>query len=282
MDKLDYEFHLDYYKGLYNLKSPNIPESNGVELDAHVVKEAQYAHAWSVFNPLRDLAFNTNIISQKLTQKKAKKYLLNGAGRRLHMMFYAFQEILNSASPKRTKPLSFDQQMSVTKELNIFYINLSGVLDNFAWCLLFEKQPADLEKIKPINVGLFSNDFRKKFFPFYKIKIEIEKHDEWNIEIKTRRDPVAHRIPLYIPPTILTKEEGKIYQNLQSKHLEKATELDFEQAESVFQKMHEMGSFYPFFVHDPDEPHIPLYPTIATDIAHLVRISNIIEKALLT
>jgi hypothetical protein len=41
------------------------------------------------------------------------------------------------------------------------------------------------------------------------------------------------------------------------------------------------GIFVPFFVRHPEEPPIPIYPTIPTDMAHLIRIGNAVERGLL-
>jgi hypothetical protein len=146
-------------------------------------------------------------------------------------------------------------------------MNLRGTLDNFAWCFLYEKEACAVGLLSRMNIDLFAKKFRE-LPSFVKIAREISAHDDWNKEVKERRDPVAHRIPLYIPPSIVDHEEAERYKELVGEY--------------AFAQLSNIGSFYPCFQHHPDEGIIPIYPTLPTDMTHLIRIGNTIELGLLT
>lgn len=132
-DQLDYETHIRHYEKLYggiheNIKTPTI-------------LRAQYDHALYVFNPLRDLQINAVTLSAHLKDRNALYYMLHGAGRRLRMIWDGYRSIIFSARPEREEGLSSDEQSSITRDINVIYMNLRGVLDNFAWCFAYEKEP---------------------------------------------------------------------------------------------------------------------------------------------
>ena len=66
-----------------------------------------------------------------------------------------------------------------------------------------------------------------------------------------------------------------------SQSLENIQEIAFEKADASFEELNHIGRFLPFFVHDPEQGLIPIYPIIPTDMAHLIRIGNTIEWNLL-
>jgi hypothetical protein len=267
MDELDYEKHLNDFKSLLGAQSLG------------AAKQAQKSHALAVFNPLRDWIGKSISIAQQLTNQNARYYMRFGAGRRLRMIFYAYREIIFTADPERDNPLSHDEQLELSRDVNILYMNVRGVLDNFAWCFLYEKEPGAINSISRTDVDLFSTKFRK--LPcFSKIKQEIYAHDDWNKEVKERRDPVAHRIPLYIPPSILTEEEAETYNELNNEATEEAANFNFDEADSRVNQLYNIGTFFPYFQHHPDQGFIPIYPTIPTDMVHLIRIGDVIGRSL--
>lgn len=42
----------------------------------------------------------------------------------------------------------------------------------------------------------------------------MRRHADWQIDLKTIRDPVAHRIPIYAVPAVLSAEEAERYRTV--------------------------------------------------------------------
>ncbi len=206
--------------------------------------------------------------------------MIYGAGRRFDMVFYAYREIMLTAPPERVVPLSHDEQLELCKDINIIYMHIRGILDNFAWCFLYEKESDATNLLSSMDIDLFSKNFRK-LKSFSEIELEILSHDSWNKEVKERRNPVAHRIPLYVLPSILNRNEADSYEQLYGEYLGNIQEIAFENADANFEELNHIGRFFPYFAHDPEQGLIPIYPTIPTDMAHLIRIGNTIEWSLL-
>ncbi|MFO1071730.1 MAG: hypothetical protein U1E17_03330 [Geminicoccaceae bacterium] len=207
-------------------------------------------------------------------------------------MWHSYRHLISIAYPERIVPMNEEEAQETSKDINLLYMHLQGVLDNFAWCVIYEKFP-EQSTIEPIKVGLFKNAL-KRMLENLEIGEEINEHAEWNKDIKDRRDPVAHRIPLAVPPAILTPDQSTIMQKLQEewndlmqKSITSARERRFDDAEGIKRdmdilrdRMNTIGTFFPFFIHHPDQETIPIYPTIPNDMAHLVKLAAIIRTAI--
>jgi hypothetical protein len=80
--------------------------------------------------------------------------------------------------------------------------------------------------------------------------------------------------------SIVTPEEGERYNDLAQQHLNLAAHQKFEEAQETFDAIDGIGRFVPWFMHTPEEKPIPIYPTIPTDMAHVIKIGNVIEQAI--
>jgi hypothetical protein len=280
MDDLDYEKHLENYKRLYGYYGDNPYIDKSRTLTA-AEEEAKYHHALCVFGPLRDWIQKAIQIAEGLNSTNARYYMLHGAGRRFDMTFRAYQKITSIAYGKRSEPLSQDEQNALSQAINITYMNIPGILDNFAWCLIYERQPEMADKIPKNNVGLFSKKFREQLDAFSEIAGEITVHDLWQQEVKERRDPVAHRIPLYVPPSLVTEEEAETYSAVYNRFSANLNSLKLDEADIAFKQLESIGTFSPYFMHHPEERPIPIYPTIPADMSHLLRIGDAVANCLL-
>jgi hypothetical protein len=115
---------------------------------------------------------------------------------------------------------------------------------------------------------------------FAAIQSEIKAHDVWNVEVKSRRDPVAHRIPLYLPPAEVTDEEAKKINDLLDKQLAKTVAGQYEEANRLSAQASAIGRFLPAFLHHPDSDVLPIYPTVPNDAGHLIKIGRAVLDTL--
>jgi hypothetical protein len=276
MDELHYEPHWQRSRALFAIN-----EQSNAETAAYAMHQAQHAHALAVFNPLRDWFHKAISLSEKLTDANARTFMKFGAGRRLSMTFHAYRHISVIADPTRTQPLKHEEQQDLSRDLNVLYMHTRGILDNFAWSLLHERHPDAAAGMHPMDVGLFSPKYRGKCSCFAEIEKQIDAHKDWNRDLKDRRDPVAHRIPLYIPPSQLNEREGETYRRLWERYGQEIAELRLDDANDTMEQMDNIGRFVPRFLHDPSKAPIPIYPTVPEDMGHLIEIGDIVERALI-
>lgn len=133
--------------------------------------------------------------SSVLDNQEAIQFLLRGFLFRLEMMIVArkwiYEKILNQTSP--IDPRVFPKWGLY---INSFYINLCGVLDNLAYVLVYELH---IEGLNKFQVSLFGKILLSKLKDQRIREVlanQSKKHSEWYENLRTIRDPAAHRIPI--------------------------------------------------------------------------------------
>jgi hypothetical protein len=267
MSPLDIEFHLNVHKVL--LASPN------KEARAGAMNRALDDHQSAVRQELWRFTEQALVLAMKLTNGKAQQYLRYGVGRRLRMIFVAYCGVFDTIAPDRKEPLSLIEMAAVSRDLNIIYINIRGALDNYAWCIYHERDMSKTFKWVT-QVGLFHGLFRKDAH-VANLKSVLEEYTDWNDDLKSRRDPSAHRMPLYVPPAILNEAEAARHEAIWLERLEAIQKADYERDTELANEQHRLGTFRPHFLHDPDDGGFPIYDTVPTDLGKLLTIGMAIH-----
>jgi hypothetical protein len=196
------------------------------------------------------------------------------------MILVAYYGVFDTIAPDRKEPLPLNEMAAVSRDLNIIYINIRGAFDNYAWCIYHEREMGKTFKSVETQVGLFHGLFRKDVH-LANLKGMLEEHIEWNDDLKSRRDPSAHRMPLYVPPAILNEEEAARHEAIWKERQEAIRKGEYERDTELANEQHGLGRFRPHFLHDPDDGGIPIYPTVPNDIGKLIVIGSAIHKDLM-
>ena len=265
MDELDFEHHLAQYNRLFgeeNRENATYARNRAIEM-----------HNLHVHDALRDEQQKWLQLSGALADPEAKHFALYGAGRRSGLLWTAYRGLLSTIQIDRTAPLSSDEVKAVSRDLNTLYINIVGTIDNCAWCLRHEMGSEAVKTLPNASVGLFS----KRFIgdpAFSSLRSALEAYRSWYEELRKRRDPAAHRIPLSVPPAVLTPDDANRYRDIQRRIDETVAAGDYEAADELEESQARLGQFLPMFLHHPREPIIPFYPTISQDLTYLTRVSQ--------
>lgn len=256
------------------------------ERDAYWYYQAQEIHSLRVLDAARDTQSEILIVGQRLQMGPAYHHIVFGAARRSRMIWGAFRELYRHIGPDRTEPLPHDEVFEAARALNDIYIHSRGTMDNYAWALLHLFGDESLKALNPNDIGLF----RKRFCGNPSVSdfgAIAAKFIDWESEIKERRDPVAHRIPLSVPPALLNEEDQARYRLLNDRANEafqtflelagslasqEVTDAASDEVERLYAEMGKIGIFVPMIVHDPSEGGVRIYPTVPEDIGQLIRL----------
>jgi hypothetical protein len=277
-DELRFDHHLEMYRRLGHL-------TGIAEQDTYWHRNAEYMHALCVVQAALDIQTDACLLFPKLRTKTGIANLRFGIGRRTKQIWLGLRTLLDVVHPEHTDPLQHESVEEVSRDLNVIYINIRGMLDNLAWCLAAEFGSGDAEKLAPMSVYLFGRDFLKdnglmEFADF------LGTFMDWSRELKERRDPSAHRIPLSIPPAILDKAAQEKYARLQAEHdevLKAAYAISgdqeqrlklFQEAGKISEAQSRVGTFKPLFGHDPSDGYMPIYPTVPDDTGKVIVIAR--------
>ena len=245
----------------------------GNEADRHRLEhEAHHLHALALSDALHIYAGRILAISQAVSSRDAASFLRYGSVQRLMMIYHALKRVLDLVPDDRERPLNTDETRQLAVDLNAIYINLKGTLDNFAWSILHEKSPGTVSGINPAQVHIFSRTVLSGVDE--EKKTQIFTHNDWDIQMRSRRNPSAHQIPLSVPPSVQTPEEGREYWRLHAEGMAAINAGSFAEADQKFRDMEGIGTFVACFTHHPDQGTMPIFPTVSADIFHLLGITD--------
>lgn len=165
---------------------------------------------------------------------RAKEFIEQGVCRRLNLIQGCIRNIFRIFPVERTQLLDDDERADLTINLHAFLINIHGVPDNLAWAYLLERG-IDLE---PRQIGLFNERFTQPHLPQEVLSyLRSAEITTWHGQYaKNYRDALAHRIPPYLAPAILTPKQHEKYRELEGQMLVTVKAGDFERALSLMEE----------------------------------------------
>lgn len=226
-------------------------------------------------------------VSPKLTNPRAKEYLEHGVCRRIRVLERSIERIYEIFPPDRKEKLTRDELSDVQIYLHAFVINLFGLLDNLAWVYVIEHElEAEVGGYK--GVGLYAKGTQSILPPDLKAFVDLDSTKNWYEEyVKNYRDALAHRIPLYVPPLIVTDAEAARWRELDSRIWECIQNHEFEALEDLKGEEAALGIVCDMFSHSLSESEsktLYIHPQLLVDGATVlelceVYLSNIWKRA---
>lgn len=281
VEELDFDLHLSDLK-------KNKLLTGDPKIDAPRHRNAEYLHSLSVWDALRDVHLSAVSMGPLLKPVGASTYMVQGIARRSKFIWLSLRTLLDLVDPKRDQPLAHDDVETVAQNLNSIYINIRGALDNFAWCcveLYCDETAKRLVLASPASVSFFNIRFwAQAGLPEFAELARSSK--SWGDELKSRRDPSAHRIPLSVVPSIIDDSTRALYDRLSAEWFSASREAmalanagqladqSFREADEAFAKLQKVGKFQPLFGHDTTGELMKIYPTVPQDIGQLVKVSR--------
>lgn len=264
------EWTFDYYLNQHKTLLGKNPES-----DHHWICQSQHDHALNILQACQDLHIESIEKAAKFSEGKVRDLILHGLGRRTRTVWIGFRKIYWKIAPDRTTPLNSDDNTELSDAINSVYINIRGSLDLLANSI--HEQLFPQANLTPTSIGLYDNRWQKHLNS-HTFKSLLQSHSQWFHEMKERRDPAAHRIPLSFVPSVLSPSDlerrnllvGRVNELSASKN----DDLDLQQSklDEIFAQIEDLGQFLPLFTYDQSFKPIPLYPTLPTDLAHYLEI----------
>ena len=209
---------------------------------------------------------------QKISVEEAAEYLRFGVGRRLSVMKHCLNTVFNVFPPQEIKPLRSEQLNVVQISLQAFVINLSGIFDNFAWAFVLLhglqlKELAD-KRGNPdrMKIGMF-NPATQAFLPPELLAWANDAQIKvWQTDyLKSYRDALAHRIPLYIPPSRLTEAEARRFSEIEMREIELIEGHQFDELDELRAERDALGMSYPIYLETPKGRKVMLHPQMLCD-----------------
>ncbi len=218
-----------------------------------------------------------------LKNVKAREYLMKGVGRRLKTITRCINNIFTTFPPVQVEHLSKEALTDTDINLHAFFINVAGIFDNLAWVFVYENDllgKSKEGKIPRNRIGLFNEETQKHLKAELRDYLNTDSMKSWYESYsKSYRDSLAHRIPLYVPPSVLNKTQEKEYQNIeeQIQALGFSEVSDIDKRNALRDTQQSLGKASHFFAHSLSEGSRPVY-LHAQVLADYATVEEVIEK----
>lgn len=232
-----------------------------------------------VQNALQDLVSDLlGNLAPTLKVDKAREYLTQGVCRRLRIIQRSVRNIFALHPVDRTEVLSDDEHSNLGINLHAFLIHTHGIPDNLAWVYVLENKLV----LKAEQVGLFKKETKEELPDAVRQYVNSAPISSWHKNYaKSFRDALAHRIPPYIPPFVITSRNADRYNELQLQINTATVKGEFDQALALSEEQGSLGEIALAYAHSLTEgsPMI-LHPQVIADARTLVEIINTIRPYL--
>lgn len=187
-----------------------------------------------------------------ISNSGALVHLKSGLGARHYVLRHCWEYLERTCFNERQDALSADVATEAALHLNGYYLNLRGALDNFAWILQFELQlfPGTTENVgSRMKIHLFGDDFiRAVEACSVSHAAHLSAMKAWGRDLAELRDPAAHRIPLYVPPGVITtQEQVDEFRRLDQLSGAPESELGGRRRIDIMTEAQQVSSFAPVF-----------------------------------
>lgn len=225
-------------------------------------QSADFSHECRVvIGDLQTLFLGCVTHGQTVNNARAREHMLHGAARRLGVIRRSVENIFNLFPPSLDRPLARDALDDIEINLHAFVINLNGIFDNWAWAFVLRHDlESDIGDRR--NVGLFKGKTQRLLPATLKEYLESMTMTQWHEHyLKSYRDALAHRIPLYLPPAEWTQEESEHYNRLEAEKIECIKSMRWERLEAVRAEQGKIGRPCLTFLHafSKEEASRPVY-----------------------
>ena len=186
---------------------------------------------------------------------QAHEYATHGFSRRLKTLVRCIENVFEILPPDRIELPTKDELSDAAINIQAFVFNVFGCADNLAWvwvrekCLVqnngspIPKRWVGLRKKNEFVRRSFSQDFQEY----------LKGLDVWFENLENFRHALAHRIPLYIPPYIVSDDKMADYRQLEDSMAEASKRQDFAKYDLLSAEQEALGVFNPVMTHSFEE-----------------------------
>ena len=191
----------------------------------------------------------------------AKEHAHHGLSRRLKTMSRCINQVFQKFPPDRTDLPESDERTDAEICLQAFLFNLFGAIDNLAWIWVAERdiRTEDGAELPKGHVGLSQKNKSVRSSFSAEFQEDISTFDEWFGYLENYRHALAHRIPLYIPPYIVTPESVELYNDLERRIGEATKNFDFAERTRLSSEQRKLVKFSPMISHSFSERARPMF-----------------------
>ena len=226
------------------------------------VQEMQYSdeQLGQMYEDYGDLTGKKNRLMESYVVRQYRdehsaEYARHGFCRRIQIMAHCIQGVFERLPPERADVPAEETVRDATVYLQAFVFNTFGSIDNLAHIWVSERQvkKANGNKLARGSIGFGEKCTRVMESLPEGFREYLNETESWWDYLTNFRDALAHRIPLYIPPSLVTDDNAEEYERKGAEILDAIRRGEYAEAEALENAQNEVISFLPVTTHSFQE-----------------------------
>jgi hypothetical protein len=194
-------------------------------------------------------ALYLRFLTRQYASERGKEVGHQGMLRRLQSMWRCIRNVYELIPPEREEPPDDDTRHDTELQVQAFVFHTFGAADNLAWIWVSERNIRKLDgaALREGEIGIRKHHVRQSFTAEF--RAYLEGHEQWFKYLEGFRHSLAHRIPLYIPPHMVTPQNAVAYQELENRMSAAGRRLDFAERDRLKAEQLRLTFFRPWMTH---------------------------------
>jgi hypothetical protein len=222
----------------------------------------QHDEIYSEFRKLQE-----RFILRNYKSERGAEFAKHGFCRRLETLVRTIDQVYELLPPEKAEIPHPEDVVDATIAIQGFTMNAFGCLENIAWIWLYEKdvKNGNGTVLDPKEVGLGKKKLRKTLTQQFLDFVDGKK--EWLGNLIDFRDSLAHRIPLYIPPYVVSQANAEKYNALEKQKWEEPARSNPQEYERLKVEQLKLCQFVPGMMHSiyEEAPQVEFHSQLLND-----------------
>lgn len=191
------------------------------------------------------------VVRHVYKNSKAREFATEGFGRRLRTLQWSIERVFKTVPPDITEMPTKEIRQEIESSLQVFVANTYGAVDNLAWIWVHERGLADRIPAKHVGLRVKNVSVRATLSPDF-LSFLVSLDDRWFPWLVEYRDALAHRIPLYVPPGVPSKDVGQ-YNSIMLQMHDALSRADVAEHQRLMAEQDRLLVFQPLIAHSTTE-----------------------------
>jgi hypothetical protein len=187
----------------------------------------------------------------KFSNSKAAEYAQHGFARRIQTLNRCIQNLFKVVPAGAVKIPKRERLHDATINLQAFFANAYGCIDNLAWIWVHERGLA--RKIKRSDVGLRKHNTKVRKSFSSELQSFLKSRDDWFDYLAEFRHALGHRVPPYIPPGCVRRKDVEAFNDLQRRMNEAIAAINPTEYDRLLAEQTKLYIFQPLMTHSFNE-----------------------------
>lgn len=180
---------------------------------------------------------------------RGREFAVNGFARRLQSLHRSLANVFELLPPERDEIPDNDTRHNAELQVHASMFHVFGAADNLAWIWVSERNITHNNGAPLPNraIGIRKTHVVRSFSD--RFRAHLQERERWFQYLEDYRHALAHRIPLYIPPYVVSQADEARYRALEIETTRASAAGDTERHRQLTAEQNQLKHWWPVMQH---------------------------------